>query len=71
MLEQTVEGVRQHLVGAVADKYLGGAYTVVVGHRLLQAIAVGVRIQTQVVIDLGLHGGNRLGRRAIGVFRWC
>ena len=59
--------VRQHLVGAITDEHLGGAHAVIIGHRLLEAITVGVRVQAQAVAQLGLHGGDRLGRRAIGV----
>ena len=68
VLEQAVEGVRQHLVGTVTDKYLSGLHAVIVSDRLFQAVAVRVRVQAQVVIDLGLHGGDGLGRRTIGVF---
>ena len=67
VLKQAMEGMRQHFVGAVADKHLRRAHTVVIGHGLLQAVTVRIRVQTQAVIQLGLHGRNRLGRRAIGI----
>ncbi len=68
MLEQAVKSVCQHLVGTVADEHLGRLHAVVFGHRLLQAIAVGVRVQAQVIVQLRLHGRDGPGRRTVGVF---
>jgi len=67
MLEQAVKGMRQHFVRAVADEHLRHLYTVVVRHSLLQALAIGVRIQPQAVVDFRLHGGDCPRRRAIGI----
>ncbi|MNQ79015.1 hypothetical protein D3C85_939440 [compost metagenome] len=67
VLEQAVEGVGQHLVRAVADEYLTRLHAIVIGHRMLQAVAVRVRVEAQVVADFRLHGRHRLGRWAIGI----
>ncbi|MCY1260240.1 hypothetical protein D9M70_84830 [compost metagenome] len=67
VLEQRVEGVRQHLVGTVADEHLARLDAVVVGHRLLQAVGVRVRVQAQVVGRRGADRLDDLRRRAIGV----
>ena len=61
MLEQTIEYMGQHFVRAVAEEHLIGLHAVVLRHRLLEQVTVGVRVQTQVVIDLGLHRCQRLG----------
>src|SRR5690606_29541133 len=42
-------------------------HAVVIGNRLLQAVAVGIRVEAQVIADFRLHGRDCLGRRAIGV----
>ena len=60
--------MRQHFVGTVADKHLIGLHAVIIGHRLLEAVTIRVRVQAQVVVDLGLHRRNGLGRRAVKVF---
>ena len=68
MLEQAVEHMGQHFIRTVAQEHLIGLHTVVLGHGLLEQVAVGVRVQTQVVIDLGLHRCQRFRRRPVGVF---
>ncbi|MNN55594.1 hypothetical protein D3C81_1704770 [compost metagenome] len=67
VLEQAVEHVGQHLVGTVAEKHLAGLHAIVVGDGLLQALAVGVRVQAQAVVQLGADRLEHLGRRAVGV----
>ncbi|MNZ50347.1 hypothetical protein D3C78_681330 [compost metagenome] len=67
VLEQAVEGVGQHLVRAIADEHLARLHTVVLGHRMLQAVAVRVRVEAQVVAHFRLHGRHRLRRRTIGI----
>jgi hypothetical protein len=68
VLEQRVEGVGQNFIGTIADKYVAGRHAVVIRHSLLQAVTIRVRVQTQVVVQLALHGRQRFGRRAIRVF---
>ena len=63
-----MESMRQHFIGTIADKHLSSRDPVVIGHRLLEQIAVGIGIQAQVVIQFRLHGCQRLGRWAIGIF---
>ena len=53
-------------VGLAHDQLDRGAVPGI-GHGLLQAVTVRVRVQAQAVIQPGLHGRNRLGRRTIGV----
>src|SRR5690606_40668872 len=55
VLEQSMEGMRQHFIGTVTDKHLIGLYTVIPGHRLFQAVAIRVGVQTQIVVNLGLR----------------
>ena len=68
VLKQAIEDMGQHFVRAVAQKHLTGLHAVIAGHRLLEQVAVRVRVQAQVVIELGLHGRKGFGRRAVRVF---
>src|SRR5690606_37660831 len=68
VLEQSMEGMRQHFVRTVTDKHLIGLYTVIPGHRLFQAVAIRVGVQTQIVVNLSLHRRNGFGRWAVRIF---
>ena len=71
MLEQRAEGVRQHLVRAVADEDLFGPHLVVVGQRRPQRGGLRVRIEAQRVGRLGAdrfqRARGRTKRAFIGV----
>ncbi|MNT98431.1 hypothetical protein D3C72_2410070 [compost metagenome] len=63
-----MEDVRQHFIGTVAEEHLIALHTVVPGDRVLQQIAVRVRVQTQVVVQFGLHRGQGFGRWTVRIF---
>ncbi|MNT06611.1 hypothetical protein D3C72_1412870 [compost metagenome] len=68
MLQQTVEDVREHFVRTVAEENLIALHTVILGDGGFQQVAVRVRVQTQVVIQFGLHRCQGFWRRAVRVF---
>ncbi|MNG00274.1 hypothetical protein D3C84_832040 [compost metagenome] len=68
MLQQTVKDVRQDFIGPIAEEHLIALHAVVPGDSLLEHIAVRVRVQTQVVVQFGLHRGQGLGRWTVRVF---
>ncbi|MNH31899.1 hypothetical protein D3C79_923040 [compost metagenome] len=61
MLEQAVENVREHFVRTVAEEHLVAVDPVILRHGLLEQVTVGVRVQTQIVVQLAAHGLQRLG----------
>jgi hypothetical protein len=71
MLQQGLEGVRQHFVGAVAHEYLARADAVggmAAGDGQLQGFGVGIGVQAQAVADFagdGLQGQRRGAIRAL------
>jgi hypothetical protein len=68
MLQQGLEGVRQHFVGAVAHEHLARADAVggmAAGDGQLQGLGVGIGIQAQAVADLAGDGLQRQRRGAI------
>ena len=67
MLQQRLEGVRQHLVRPVAHENVGRGEAVESRHRLLQGVGVGIRIEAQGAGGRRRDGRQRLGRRRIGI----
>jgi hypothetical protein len=67
VLEQRHEGVREHLVRAVADEDLFRAHAVVPGERGLERVGVGVGVEAQAVAGGGADGLQHLRRGAAGV----
>jgi hypothetical protein len=60
VLQQAVEDVRQHFVGTVAEEHLIALHAVV-RRPLLEQIAVRVRVQAQVVVQLARMAASALG----------
>ena len=68
MLEQTRKRMRQHFIGAIADKHLGRRQTVVLRDTAAQRAGGRVRVAAQLV---GIQRANRVehpGGRRVGVF---
>ncbi len=62
-----MESVGEDFIRAVTDKHLIRLHRIILSHSLLKALAVGIRIQPQVVVELRLHRGNCARGRTIRV----
>ncbi len=71
MLQQSGEGMRQHLVRAVADEDLFGPHVMIRGQSRSQRGGLGIRIQAQRVGRLGAdrlqHARRRADRALVGI----
>ena len=63
LFQQGREGMRQHLVRAVAHEDLFGRYLVIVGQRLAQVTGARIGIEPQRISRRPTHRLQRLGRR--------
>ncbi len=68
LLEKSIKGVRQHLIGSVSDEYVVGLERVMVSDSLLQAGRLGIRIQAQGTTGSLMQCRQHCRRGWIGVF---
>ena len=68
VFQQRQKRVRQHLVGAVADKHLRKLYTMKFRNRFAQPVRMGVRVQPQAVSRLQMQGFQHLRAWSVGIF---
>ena len=68
MLEQRLEGMGQHLIRSIANKYVRRCQTVVIGNGRFELVRIGIGIKLQPIRNFSLNRSQHLGARPIGVF---